>query len=369
MSLLACLSRWPFCRVRGPARGVGILLLLPVLGSGAKEEESRIPRLIIGGKQAFVADYPFVLYLFKPDHGGCTGSLIAPSWVLTAAHCLVDQNGNVHNRVGFYHSRGEKFYWNPRTSKRIILHPRYRDNLTYYDIGLVELSRPYPASFSAGLDLPRRSAEEEYAPSGTSAVTVGFGRIRDSGGSTLHPNFITENLYHAKDCRDRQNIFEEFRIDNNSICSGTATKRVSFGDSGGPLIVSYSVGGNKRWLQVGVSNRVAISAASPSLNDYIGGIFARVSSYADWIHSTTQGAAPLVAAPDPEEDDADEITRRLSEVNAQISSLQATAQSLQRNRTLLKQHIDDFKGVEGQDKKLQTTEDGILSSVSTVLAQ
>ncbi len=44
-------------------------------------------------------------------------------------------------------------------------------------------------------------------------------------------------------------------------------------------------------------------------------------------------------------------------------------QSLQSNRTLLKQSIDQFKGVEAQDKKLQTTEDGILNSVSTVLAQ
>ncbi len=105
------------------------------------------------------------------------------------------------------------------------------------------------------------------------------------------------------------------------------------------------------------------------LGDYISGIYTRTSSYVDWIHSTTQGAASLVSAPDPDEDDTGQITRQISEVNAQIGSLQVTVQSLQNNRTLLKQRIDEFKDMEGQDKRLETTEDGILNSLSAVLAE
>ncbi len=130
----------------------------------------------------------------------------------------------------------------PSRSGCLILHPKFKpNNDRYYDIGLIELSRPYSASLLAGLDLPRRSAEEEYAPSGTSSVVVGFGRL-GNGGHTLHPNFVRENLYHAKDCRDRLNIFEEARTaHDDTICSGTPTRRANFGDSGGPLIVSYPV--------------------------------------------------------------------------------------------------------------------------------
>ncbi len=131
------------------------------------------------------------------------------------------------------------------------------------------------------------------------------------------------------------------------------------------MLVSYSVGGNTRWLQVGVLYQLARTTRPLSI---ISGIYSRVSSYSKWIKRTTKGAASLVDAPDPD-DNIEEITRRINEVNSQINSLQTTVQSLQNNKTLLKQRIDEFKDVEGQDKTLQATENGILSSVSTVLTQ
>ncbi len=379
--MLGQLVHWRRCGIRGPAWGAGLLLLLPVLGSGA-EEDGPIPRLIVGGERATVQSYPFVVFIVRPVRGSCTGSIIAPSWVLTAAHCLTDGAGlgarlHAHDSVRVFHGRGDLTQLLERTSKRLILHPKRSTETTadlyHYDIGLIELSKPFPVSFSAGIDLARRSAEDEYAPSGTSSVMVGFGRT-GNWLTDYKMHSVSENLYHAKDCRNRLNIFQEaITVHDETICSGTSTRRNDSGDSGGPLIVSYSVDGNTRWLQVGVASRSAVSDTWNLRDNYktaiITSVYMRVSSYADWLHSTTQGAASLVSGSDPDDDDIDEITGRLSEVNAQINSLRATVQSLQTNNTLLKQNIDEFKDAERQDKVLQATEDETLNSLSALLAE
>ncbi len=129
------------------------------------------------------------------------------------------------------------------------------------------------------------------------------------------------------------------------------------------MVVAYPETGAMKWLQVGVITRAARIGGT-----HISTVTAKVASYAEWIRTTTNGAVSIIiAAPDP--DDPEEITTRISEIKAQILTMQATVQSLQGNRTLLKQRIDEFRGMEGQDRKLQTTEDGILGSVSAILPQ
>ncbi len=267
MPLLARLPRRHSCQVRRSAWGIGILFLLPVLGLGA-DEQGPIPRSIIGGKPTTVQSYPFVVYVQLPDRRNCTGSIIAPKWILTAAHCLVTSSGQ-WGSVRVFHGYGADYDLSFRDSKQLFVHPGYRYEFKDQphrpnDIALIELSPPFPASFATPLGLPRPSAERIYAPSGTSAVTIGYGQT--ATGPSSYMRSVSASMHHAKDCRDRLDIKNEVQaVHDDTICSGTSTRRAHFGDSGGPLIVAYSGNGGTRWLQIGVANRPAITSAGSVL--------------------------------------------------------------------------------------------------------
>ncbi len=369
------LSDQPSAGVRAPAWRIGVLLLLPVLGYGA-EEQGPAPRSIIGGQAATVQSYPFVVYVQLPDNRNCTGSIIAPSWVLTAAHCVVGPSGT-HASMRIWHGYGADFTVTYVDSKRIIPHPKYKYAFTTavsrpYDIALIEVAKPFPVSYSAPLSLARTSAETRHAPSGTSAVIVGYGWMTNTQPSRGMRSASTP-LYYPSACHDQFEFPNEAQVAHkDTVCAGTTTKRGHYGDSGGPLIVGYSGDGGKRWLQVGVANR-GTSQSHNSETPHVTVVYARVSSYADWIQKTTNGAAvPLRVpatddAPDPES--RERLTIRLSQVQKQIESVQANVQSLQSVRNQLKLSIDQLKDAEGKDKRQQTAEDGLLGSVSTVLAQ
>jgi secreted trypsin-like serine protease len=141
--------------------------------------------------------------------GSCSGTVIAPRAVLTAAHCLVGGPTAVRIFVG----TGNEV---PAESFRA--HPLYRegDSSSVDDVGVVITVQDLPRT-------PIRLLLGRDARPGEQAVIAGWGRDENGNGTILRAGTTTITASSNSGLQTQQNST------NSGVCSG---------DSGGPLLLS-----------------------------------------------------------------------------------------------------------------------------------
>ena len=240
----------------------------------AKSELSEYQRKIIGGREVAPGEWPFVVRVDASDKF-CTASLVAPNWILTAAHCLVDHDvtdpSDISVFLGYDWDKG--VCENTREEiGRVIIHPDY-----YYagagfrnDAALVEILRPAAAD---PVKILTPGDEAWLAPSGTTATVIGWGRQID-GSYPRVLRTVDIPLMTPEDCRENSFWTSEV-VHERTLCAGVEGRGIWSGDSGGPLVVSLPDGD---WGQVGVTSMGGRARAGYT------GVFTRTSSIYDWIH-------------------------------------------------------------------------------------
>ena len=243
--------------------------------------------LIIGGQVAPISNHPWQVALILRSSASayqgqfCGGSLIAPSWVLTAAHCVDDfptidighGQGSLSDMVGTFRI----------PVAHILIHPAWNRNIPSSDLALLRLANPVPS----GKPIAIPDQDHETGP-GEIVWASGWGNTDPFASPSGWPDDLHEVLLDvlapssATQCGNWDGTLFNGVL---HICAGKVGQWQGscVGDSGGPL--SNPNPGTQRWELAGVTSWGSSASAFGCSHPDFPSVYARVSHSNSWITS------------------------------------------------------------------------------------
>jgi len=254
---------------------------LPVLSydDNGKLETTISPR-IVGGTPAAAGEfqgkisiqqaayYPYQVHF-------CGGTLIHAQHVLTAAHCVVSENGAVRN-PSFFILVGDELYVDTispsrqfRTASHVFVHQDYAIDGILNDVAVIRTSLP----FSVSVRFSPVSRIQNSPITGYSCSVAGWGTIAFNGPPSPRLLRINATIIDRDVCNG-PNSYEGW-VKNGMFCAGSMAGGIDAcqGDSGGGLMCGMYVAGIVSW---------GVGCAARNFP----GVYTDVAVYNSWIDAT-----------------------------------------------------------------------------------
>ncbi len=251
---------------------------------------------IIGGEPArggAFASVAQVVDVLGKESELCTGTVVAPSLVLTAAHCVENINTGALHAASGVHVLTVGIDGAPEqvsTVAAVIVYEGFVRKVDDGDAALLVLSTPASAP-------PVTLASSASLPVGATATIAGWGEMRyEHRLPTSAPQSAYTVVQSDRWCKHSAPPFyageEICTIDPPRYATGAC-----FGDSGGPLLLAGATGG--AFVEIGIAVHVygKCSTTRPS-------VFTSVDRIAAWVKSwidaySTPPSTPASPAPVP----------------------------------------------------------------------